>query len=97
MLVTAHRVGGEAPVPSRLHRHAYLCVDRSDVTTAGVCSCLWGVDEQLQPCSRQRTASGVLLRDYVIRCLNSPYMFVSWINYRAMEIEILYYSNNDKI
>ena len=27
---------------------AYLCVDRSDITTAGVCSCRRGVDEQRQ-------------------------------------------------
>ena len=81
VLVTAYRAGGEGLVPSRLRRHAYLCVDRSDVTTAGVCFYRWGVDEQLQPCSYRGTASGVLLRDYVIWCLNSLYMSVSWINY----------------
>ena len=33
---------------SVLIQHDYLCVDRSDVRTAGVCSCWWGVDEQRQ-------------------------------------------------
>ena len=34
---------------SVLIQHAYLCVDRSDVRTDGVCFCRWGVDQQRQP------------------------------------------------
>ena len=59
-----------------LERPAYLCVDRSDITTAGVCSCWRGIGESMNNaniCSCRWTASGVLVRDYVIWFWKSPF------------------------
>ena len=64
-----------ALIEATLERTAYVSADGELINNASLCSC-------------RRTASDALVRDYVIWFLNYPYMSVSWINYRAMEIEI---------